>query len=382
VQGGVLVDYLLSQFGGPAFEVFYHDCSAQSFDSDCRRHLGMGIDELDAAYSRHLGNMIASGTVLKATLEATRCGPHVDPARWQALVREYMASVYTNGGSQLDLEKLDYSFTSVYKSKSFAPPGKESVSECRYALSGPFAFRMEGSTESWQTLFLANPAESFHLIRETPENPWVAQQRRFAGEEAFKDCLHSIRQEAVDLLTHSFLDDFWNRVGAEAATVTGLEEFSEGGKPRLRVTMEFPIGQDGLIRRESTLVAVDQAYAPLRVDVQNPLSGGTTVRVRAEYQQVHNRPVLRRTSGEVAGPSGQVLREFSTEIKDFTIGAKPPERFTLKALGVNKSAIVEQPYAVSAAPKQASWQTRLPWYVGGWLLFCTVSLFATARKHC
>jgi hypothetical protein len=91
-QGGVLVDYLLSRLGGQNFEAFYHDSSVETFDSDCRRHLGMSVDELDAAYSRHLDDMIASGTVLEYALRETRCGPRIDQRKWLEFVNKYGSS--------------------------------------------------------------------------------------------------------------------------------------------------------------------------------------------------------------------------------------------------------------------------------------------------
>ena len=373
-QGGVLVDYLLTQFGGPAFEAFYHDCSPQTFDSDCRRHFGMGLEELDAAYSHHLDELIATGTYLQRSLEATRCGPDVDPAKWQTFVRTYIATLYPPGAPKADPEGGDFSFTSVYKNKSFEPPMGESSSECSYALSGQLGFRLDQSTEGWQTLFLANPSGAFHLIRQTPTNSWVAQPSRFGGELAYRDRLQFIRQGAVGLLEPSFLkNDFWHRVGAEGATVTKMEELEEAGKQRLRITMECSFGGEWLLRSETTLAGIDQAYAPIRLDVHNFQPGERTVHVRSEYEQVGTRTILKKMTGEATGPNGQVLREFSNQIKDFKLGAKPPESFTLEALGVTESDIVEQPASDSPAGTQASWQAKLPLYLVGWLLFCLLT---------
>src|SRR5262249_34923717 len=53
-QGGVLVDYLLARHGGPAFFALYNDCTALTFESDCRRHLNQDLEDLETAYVQHL----------------------------------------------------------------------------------------------------------------------------------------------------------------------------------------------------------------------------------------------------------------------------------------------------------------------------------------
>jgi hypothetical protein len=375
-QGGVLVDYLLSRLGGQKFEAFYHDCSAETFDSDCRRHLDMSVDELDAAYSRHLDDMIANGTVLEHALKETRCGPGVDQRKWLEFVNKYLRTVYAADGAKADFKGRDFSFTSVHKNRSFDRPLEESVSECYYALSGPFACSSQRSLGSSQTLFLAKPSSATHLVRESPAKPWVAQAGGFSGENAYYDCMRQIREDAIGLLTPSCLSDFWNRVGAEEAMVTELEEFEDAGKPRLRVTIDFPIGPNGGTKRETTVAAVDQAYAPVDVEVQNNQSEASTVQIRLEYQQPHGRSILQRSSGQIKNAGGKLLREFSTEIKDFEIGSKPAKGFALDAFGVDESEIVQQPKTVVS---QTNSKTIIPWFVGGWLIICIVSLFATAR---
>ena len=316
-----------------------------------------------------------SGTYLKRSLEATRCGPDVDSAKWQAFVRKYIATLYPPAAPKADPEGDDFSCTSVYKNKSFEPSMSESSSECSYALSGQLALRLDRSTEGWQTLFLANPSGAFHLIRQTPTESWVRATTSVCAELAYRDRLQFIRQGAVGLLEPSFLkNDFWHRVVPEGATITKMEELEESGKPRLRITMEQSFGGEWLVRNETTLAGIDQADAPIRIDVHDLQPGERTVHVRTEYEQVGARTILKKMSGEAIGPNGQKLREFSNQIKDYKLGAKPSESFTLKVLGITESDIVEQHPGDSSAARQASWQAKLPLYLVGWILFCLLTL--------
>ena len=49
-QGAPLVNYLLRVFGPERFLKLYTTCQQSTFEADCRAILGIGLDELDAAF--------------------------------------------------------------------------------------------------------------------------------------------------------------------------------------------------------------------------------------------------------------------------------------------------------------------------------------------
>jgi hypothetical protein len=362
-QGGVLVDYLLARHGGPAFFALYNDCTALTFESDCRRHLNQDLEDLETAYAQHLDNTIARhGTLSQWRLQEMHCGPNVDVSKWQAFVHKYVAMVRP----QLEPNAR---FSVMSKYKSLRPPLSQGDLQINFALSGPFASRMEKSVAA-QTLSLAHPSGSWQMHRESSVKPWVAQPLNTDSERAYKSHLRSLRQQARDWLQPSLFDaSFWSRVDADLAIVTELAEFGEAGEPRVRVTIQLPEHR-GVLPRQTTILALDQGYLPIFIEEQNLFSSEAhTTRLRREYGQVEGQFLLRQQFGETTTPEGQVVSEFSTEIKDCKLGAIPPEQFTLKSLGVDESEIVVQPSVVSESNK-ASWQKRLPWWIAGWILFC------------
>jgi hypothetical protein len=367
-QGCVLVDYLLSRYGGPAFFAFYHDCTADTFESDCRRHLGLDLDQLETAYTQHVDTVRAGHPPLAQWgLEELPCGPGVDPGKWQAFVRTYGATVQPP-------RELNARFTVVYKSKSPRPPLQEVNWQIAFAFSGPLAFRMQKGSAT-QTISLAHPSACWQIERAAAGQPWVAHARSSASGSRHRYLLRWLRRDVAYWLKPSFAQaGFWGLVDADLATVTELAEFEEAGKPRLRVTIELPPRRPELPRRETMILAVDQAYVPLRSEEQNVFAqDGNTTRIRWEYEVTEHQPVLRKLFGEVMGPDGRRVREFSTEIKDFKLGPLPPEQFTLESLGVNELEIVQPAVADSPAPAQISWQKRLPQWMAGWILCCVLT---------
>src|SRR5262249_27385487 len=141
------------------------------------------------------------------------------------------------------------------------------------------------------------------------------------SERAYKSHLRSLRWQARDWLQPSLLDaSLWSRVDADLATVTELAQFEEADKPRVRVTIQLPEHR-GALPRQTMILAVGQGYVPIFIEEQNLFSTEAhTTRLRREYGQVEGQFLLRKQFGETTTPDGQVVSEFSTEIKDCKLG--------------------------------------------------------------
>jgi hypothetical protein len=369
-QGRVLVDYLLSQYGGPAFFAFYHDCTAQTFESDCRRHFGLDIAGLEAAYTQHLDKTIAShGSLLQWRLEEMACGEAVDPAKWLAFVHKYVAA-------HEPWPELNARFTVVMKVKSGTPPFEESNWQCDFGVSGPFAAKMESSTDSSQSLDLAHPSGTWSIVREAVGQPWISRSHSLGSIQAYQSQLRSLRHDAVGWLKQPLYEND-TVFHSGLPKVTELVEFEEEGQPRLRITIESLPRSAGLPESVTQILAVNQSYVPIRTEIKNNFHQANIVRMRHEYDLIDGKNIRRRYFYEVLEPDGQLMRQVSTEIKDCQFGPISPDYFALKSFGLTESEIVDKSDNASEESTQVGqhtgfrrWMATLPWWITGWILFC------------
>jgi hypothetical protein len=87
-----LVDFMLREFGPDRFLVLFTTCRQASFDDDCRRALGMTVDQMGQAYRADLEKQIDAGGYARQWLSSLELGPAVDPALWKRFIGEYLAA--------------------------------------------------------------------------------------------------------------------------------------------------------------------------------------------------------------------------------------------------------------------------------------------------
>src|SRR5262249_38671226 len=90
VQGAPLVNTLLERFGPERFLELYTTCRPATFDADCRRILGVGLDELDAAYWADLERQVGHAGGLAGRLRHLKLDPAVTATAWQAFLDGYL----------------------------------------------------------------------------------------------------------------------------------------------------------------------------------------------------------------------------------------------------------------------------------------------------
>ncbi len=92
--GAPLVNVLLDRFGPAKFLDLYTTCRQATFESDCRRILGLDLDGLDAVYRAEVERLATqSGSLARRRLERLRLAPGVGADDWKALVRDYFAAM-------------------------------------------------------------------------------------------------------------------------------------------------------------------------------------------------------------------------------------------------------------------------------------------------
>jgi hypothetical protein len=82
-QGAPLVNYLLRMYGPEVFLKLYTTCQQATFDADCRATLGIGLDELDAAFWADTEQVARrAGPPARRWLKGLKLDPSIDPAAW------------------------------------------------------------------------------------------------------------------------------------------------------------------------------------------------------------------------------------------------------------------------------------------------------------
>ena len=92
-QGAPLVNYLLRVYGPERFLKLYTTCQQATFEADCRATLGIGLDELDAAFWADTEQIARrAGPPARRWLKGLKLDPSIDPAAWDAFLADYFAA--------------------------------------------------------------------------------------------------------------------------------------------------------------------------------------------------------------------------------------------------------------------------------------------------
>jgi hypothetical protein len=91
-QGAPLVNYLLRVYGPERFLKLYTTCQQATFESDLRACLGIGLDELDAAYWADVERIVRTGPPARRWLKGLKLAPGIDPAAWESFLADYFAA--------------------------------------------------------------------------------------------------------------------------------------------------------------------------------------------------------------------------------------------------------------------------------------------------
>ena len=92
-QGACLVNYLLRRYGPERFLKLYTTCQQATFEADCRASLGIGLDELDAAYWADTEQVVRRAKPLaRVWLKSLKLDRSIDRAAWDAFLTDYFAA--------------------------------------------------------------------------------------------------------------------------------------------------------------------------------------------------------------------------------------------------------------------------------------------------
>ena len=186
-QGAPLVNYLLRVYGPERFLKLYTTCQQATFEADCRATLGIGLDELDAAFWADTEQFVRrAGPLTRIWLKSLKLDRGVDRADWDAFVADYFAAAERLLGPYEHIR-----LATVYHNSSI---GHEHEIRQELLRSGPLARLRKTEGEDYLA-FLANPNRSIRARRSLgpPAEPWtISEDSRSSREQSYRRTLQAI----------------------------------------------------------------------------------------------------------------------------------------------------------------------------------------------
>ncbi|OJW08776.1 MAG: hypothetical protein BGO49_08270 [Planctomycetales bacterium 71-10] len=361
-QGAILVDHILDAYGPDKFLELYRTCRPGTFEADCRRILGVGLDELDAACRAEVDRAAPPASSLGDALASLKLGPDVDAGRWKAFAREVAAGI---GRSDRVYEhaRAVVAMTWTAKPAAAGPSGggvrwtwirsgprravvfEESETKEGDLWSAPPGFR---KVSAWS----AAPERSFRATRKPPGDAWRLQGDPDGTPQAayLRMCVE------VDGRRPSALTPSPGVFGPFELTrlrATSLEpsEGPGGRRVRVRFESEGPVAAYEL-RSSECVFDADRGLAILS-EVQAHEGGGES---RTDFRYDDGDPPLlvsKRLTG--SGP-GQNDRVVDWTVVERRFGPIPDEAFAPEAL-LDGPVVVDEAVEVpwTDPPTLADW---------------------------
>jgi hypothetical protein len=376
-QGAVLVNYMLREFGPDRFISLYTTCRPATFDEDCRRILGVSVDQLDQAYWAEIEKRIGPGGYPRYWLSSLPLGPGVNQADWDKFIADYFTAT----------ERLLAPYQGVWltadrTNSTTEPNGQTSTYAWRYEFkrSGPLRMLKVMSPRREQ-LYLAHPEYSFQAERKAAEDVWeIRDDPRFTREKLYRRMIWEIDTTepvtASSVLLNSLADFPRNQVNPMCLQVAMLERFSKDGRQLIRVEFEdCPPGHPIYKKIRLELSADDYSLAHM----EYVLDSGRTGHAEAVYDTHEAVPVLMSTQTESRADNGNPTKSVLT-VTDRSFGPIPDDAFTPDR--VLDGALVHRVSAKSGpseGPGFLSWYP-LPIVLGVVFLLAGAGLFPLAKR--
>ncbi len=351
-QGAPLVNYLLRVYGPERFLKLYTTCQQATFESDLRASLGVGLDELDAAYWADIERLVGTGPPARRWLKGLKLDPGIDPAAWDAFLADYFAAA-TRLVAPYDHVRLTATFRNTVTRAGRDDPDEDEV-RLTLLRSGPFALvrkrvLSQGGSES---ATLAHPDHSLRAFRELiPEiGPWTIGEDAQANPlQAYRGALERVESASGDWFfaaTHgaAMLLEYHETLKATGSSTNyEVVKFNATTVDGHRlVTLRLRTGPEvkGRDRNDLTFVFdADDLFVVRSVHYGDPLQGPVTNR-RFEYDHPDGRPVLR----SFVTPIPAQHRTIRVGVEECRFGPIPEAEFAL------------EPFLASLGPGRPKWQ--------------------------
>jgi hypothetical protein len=361
-QGAPLVNYLLRVYGPERFLRLYTTCQQATFEADCRASLGIGLDELDAAFWTDTEQIARrAGPPARIWLKGLKLDPSIDPAAWDAFLADYFAAA-----ERLLAPYEHIRLATVFHTRS----GANESHDVRQELlrSGPLA-RFRKTEGTYDVAYLANPDRSIRARRnlEPPAEPWkITEGSRASPEQYYASVLQMIDSQSTmvaEPAVHGGLSllhypQYRKDMGFSTDyEVVKLQATTNDGHRLVTLRLRTNTEVKGRGREDCTFVFdADDLFVIRSVRGEE---FGAPFEVRYEYDHEGGRPIFRALTSVNA-----TTRKLWTllEVTDCRFGPIPESEFTPESFleRLEPNGLIREPV------EEPSAATLLEWY---WLAF-------------
>jgi hypothetical protein len=363
VQGALLVNYILRAFGPDRFVSLYTTCRQATFDEDCRRILGVTVDQLDRDYWADIEKAIGPDGYPRFWLSSLPLGPGVNRVNWDRFISDYFNAI-----KRMLAPYQHVWWTADWTDSSTEPNGQPAIYGRRkeYKRSGPFRL-LRMVSRDFEELFLAHPEHSFQAVRKVAGDEWEIREepgltpaklyRRLIGQIDMRDPVTGDSAPLIELANFST-----NLGDPLYLKVAKLERFSKNGRQLVRIELEdCPPGH--LVYQKIRLELSADDYFPVHEEYVTKL-GKTENEVAVAVYDAHALvPVLMSTTRESRADDGNLTKSVLT-VTDRRFGPIPDDEFTPERVldGAPAQRIIAKP-GPSEGPAFLNWY-RLPIVLG------------------
>jgi hypothetical protein len=348
-----LVNFILREYGPKEFFDLYTTCRPETFAEDCRRVLGIGLDELDRRYWADVEKQVTEMGELFGPnpFQYAKVAEGVDLAAWNAFLQQFRS-----GQEELETPFRQVQMEIELTSHITSADGTTTVSSERMAVArdGDRHRRM-WECGGYASVHVANPDGSFMLHRKSDDSQWT--QTNLPDSDGpkltYSYCNMSSREEAVrrpDARLETLVF-FPNEV------ITAVEHFAQDGQNRVRISFQgSSVGPKGRYAKHGSVVFRPDAHCAVQsANAFTTLEDGKLAverRLEVEYGPSHAGVAVVRTIREESETSDKSPAVWVTEIRRCDFVPTPEKEFTLGAFDV-------------APPAPRAWLDRIgvPWYV-------------------
>jgi hypothetical protein len=369
-QGAPLANYLLRVYGAERFLKLYTTCRLATFEADCRATLGIGLDELDAAFwadTEQIARRVEPPA--RVWLKSRKLDPSIDPAAWDAFLTDYFAAA-ERLLAPYDHVRLKTTFRIERGTKAASDAPYEWEEQLTLLRSGPFA-RVRVRIHDREAAILAHPDHSLRAYRKLiPKlEPWTIHEDDQATPlQAYRQALGKVELASGNnafIATHggAALLEYPQTINEQGMSpdleVARLSTWTDDGHPRITLGLRSPPEAREADRQAFTFVfAVDDSLVVRSLHYELPkqklVSDG-----RYEYDHSSDgRPVLRSFVTTVVGQ----VRTIRLDVEECRFGPIPETEFAIEPFlaDLKPGKIMRKPVAEPAIA------TILGWY---WIAF-------------
>jgi hypothetical protein len=375
--GAVVVDYIIREFGADRFLELLTKCRQATFDADCRRILGLSVDQLDQACLAGLEPKYP-GEYVRLWLSQLALGPGVDRSDWNRFVAEYVEA------AGRILAPYQHVRLTASRVTSFTDDhGKPAQFHWKYELQQSEALRsLRVTGPQLEEVYLARPGHSFRAQRKAVTDVWesrdlsgVSPERRERAYSHQIDMEQPVLQDLVPLF--GVANNGSNLVNPLYLKVSKLKHTREGTRPITQLELQDDPPGDPNLRWLAYQFDPSDCSALLG---ESMTKGGHSWRVECHYETRDGARRLKSTRSTGRWGDGTPASSELT-VTECRFEIVPESEFTaehlLKGEPVNHVSAEPLP---SDAPAFLGWY-RVPLIVGLVCMVVGAVLLIPIRSH-